>query len=125
MAVVAATAPVPSSWIERPLRQTWLSDPLVLDCAFQMMVLWSIEHLGAGSLPTLVGHYRQFHRSFPQGNVRIVAKITQTGSHRARAAIEILDRDGSLIAQIQDYECVIDASLKQAFRRNRMTSVGQ
>ena len=28
------SAPVPSAWLSQPLRQTWLADPLVLDCAF-------------------------------------------------------------------------------------------
>ena len=31
-----------------PLRNQWLTDPLALDCAFQMMILWSVERTGAG-----------------------------------------------------------------------------
>ena len=85
---VAATAPPPSAWIERPLRQAWLTDPLALDCAFQVMILWSVERSGAGSLPTSVGRYRQFRRAFPADGVRVVARITQAdeltrpGRHR-------------------------------------------
>jgi len=33
------------------MRQRWLADPLALDCAFQMMILWSFERHGAGCLP--------------------------------------------------------------------------
>jgi acyl transferase domain-containing protein/NAD(P)-dependent dehydrogenase (short-subunit alcohol dehydrogenase family) len=34
-----STAPAPAEWIKNPLRNTWLADPLVLDSAFQMMIL--------------------------------------------------------------------------------------
>ncbi len=49
----------------RPLRQRWLADPLVLDCSFQMMVVWSQERHGAPSLPCHIARYRQYQRSFP------------------------------------------------------------
>ncbi len=125
LGIVAAVeaAPAPSTWIEKPLRQQWLTDPLALDCAFQMMILWSVEHAGSGSLPTYVGRYRQFRRSFPAAGVRVVARVTESGPHRARADVEFLDADGEPVARIEDYECVIDASLKSAFRRNRAAQV--
>ena len=41
--------------------------------------------------------------------------------HRAVADIEFLDAQGELVARIEAYECVIDPSLNQAFRRNRLT----
>ena len=50
-----ATSPSPSEWVERPLRSRWLTDPLAIDSAFQLVVLWSREHLGANSLPTARG----------------------------------------------------------------------
>src|SRR5207253_190011 len=31
------TAPPPASWVRQPLRQRWVTDPLVLDAAFQLM----------------------------------------------------------------------------------------
>ena len=46
-------------------------------------------------------------------------------AHRALANIEFLDADGGLVARIDDYECVIDASLGQAFRHNRLESVAR
>ena len=118
-----ATAPPPSTWLDRPLRQSWVTDPLALDCAFQMMILWCVERAGSGSLPTFVGSYRQFRRAFPAGNVRVVARVTESGPHRARADVDFLDDRGEPIARIEDYECVIDASLKSAFRRNRAAQV--
>ncbi len=48
-----ATAPLPSEWLERPLRSRWLTDPLAIDCSFQLVVLWTRQHLGANSLADL------------------------------------------------------------------------
>ncbi len=123
IAVHCRTAPPPAAWIERPLRQAWLTDPLALDCAFQAMILWSFERSGACSLPTSIGRYRQFRRAFPPDRVRVVAQVTQAAELSARADIAFLDGDGTLVARIDDYECVIDASLNQAFRRNQLAQV--
>ena len=55
------------------------------------------------------------------GPVRVAARITRDNGSFARADIDYLDAaDGSVIAQIQDYECVIDPQLNQAFRRNQL-----
>ena len=123
IAATVSAAPAPSEWVVNPLRNQWLTDPLALDCAFQMMILWSVERTGSGSLPTFVGRYRQFRRAFPGEGVRVVARITEAGPHKARADVDFLDDRGQPVARIEDYECVIDASLKAAFRRNRAVQV--
>jgi hypothetical protein len=114
------TAPAPSEWLDRPLRSRWLTDPLAIDCAFQLIVLWTRDNLGSNSLPTAVGRYRQFRPAFGPGSVRVVAEIRQSTDSRAVADIEFLDDRGDVIAQIESYECVVDASLGQAFRRNQL-----
>jgi acyl transferase domain-containing protein/NADP-dependent 3-hydroxy acid dehydrogenase YdfG len=113
-----ATAPEPSDWLDQPNRAAWLTDPLAIDCAFQLAVLWCRDRLGANSLPTAVGSYRQFRRSFPAEGVRVVAEIRQSSEARAIADIELSDAEGHLIARLGSYECVVDPSLNQAFRRN-------
>jgi acyl transferase domain-containing protein/NAD(P)-dependent dehydrogenase (short-subunit alcohol dehydrogenase family) len=123
IAAIVSAAPAPSNWVENPLRNQWLTDPLALDCAFQMMILWSVERTGSGSLPTFIGRYRQFRRAFPAEGVRVVARITEASPHKARADVDFLDDQGQPVARIEDYECVIDASLKAAFRRNRAAQV--
>ena len=123
IAATVSAAPAPSEWVVNPLRNQWLTDPLALDCAFQMMILWSVERTGSGSLPTFVGRYRQFRRAFPAGGVRVVARVTEAGPYKARADVDFLDESGLPVARIEDYECVIDASLKAAFRRNRAAQV--
>jgi acyl transferase domain-containing protein/NADP-dependent 3-hydroxy acid dehydrogenase YdfG len=121
--VLCRTAPPPAEWLQRPLRQVWLGDPLALDCAFQAMVIWSFARTGVCSLPTAIGRYRQFRRSFPTDVVRVVARVTHATERSASADIAFVDSGTSLVARIYEYECVIDASLNQAFRRNRLAQV--
>jgi hypothetical protein len=114
-------APLPASWIKQPLRSAWLTDPLVIDSAFQMMILWSFERFGSGSLPCFAGRYRQFQEAFPREGVQVVIRVTSESAHGASADMEFLDRHtGKLVARLEDYECVIDPSLKQAFQRNQL-----
>ena len=121
---IAATvkgAPAPAKWIRRPLRSAWLTDPLVIDSAFQMMILWSFERFGSGSLPCFAGRYRQFQEAFPREGVQVVIRVTSESAHGASADIEFLDRHtGKLVARLEGYECIIDPSLKQAFQRNQL-----
>jgi hypothetical protein len=123
ISVLCRTAPRPADWLEQPLRQAWLTDPLALDCAFQAMVLWSFDRSGSCSLPTAIGRYRQYRRGFPTDRVRVVARVAQAAELSARADIAFFDDDEALVARIDDYECVIDASLNQAFRRNQLAEV--
>ena len=63
-----------------------------------------------------------FTATFPEQGVRVLVEIEQSSPSRATAAIEILDDDRRLIARLDNFECVIDASLNQAFRRNQLPS---
>jgi NAD(P)-dependent dehydrogenase (short-subunit alcohol dehydrogenase family) len=118
-------APKPENWIKQPLRNIWLTDPLVVDSAFQLMILWSFERSGSGSLPSFAGRYRQFQDSYPLEGAQIVIKVTAERDHGATADIEFFDRNsGKLIARMEDYQCVIDPSLQKAFSRNQLTQPG-
>ncbi|MGE0920098.1 SDR family NAD(P)-dependent oxidoreductase [Trichlorobacter lovleyi] len=126
IAALVKAAPQPGNWIKQPLRSNWLTDPLVVDSAFQMMILWSFEQFGAGSLPSFAGRYRQFHETFPRDGAQVVIRVTSQQSHSAVADVEFLERaNGKLIARLEGYECVIDASLQQAFQRNQLPQAGQ
>ncbi len=127
ISVSARCAPNPERWIKDPLRRRWIADPSAVDCAFQALILWSFSQRNAASLPVRFGRYEQFRTAFPKGGVRIAARVNSSSDHNARATIEFLDpKDGSLVARIDDYECVIDASLNEAFQRNELAheSVG-
>jgi hypothetical protein len=115
----------PEGLDERPLRRSWLTDPVAVDAGFQLLVLWTSQQFGSGSLPTAVGRYRQFAREFPGGRLRVVARASRPASHRASADIDWLAADGSPVARVEGYECVIDESLNAAFRRNRLHRVAR
>ncbi len=121
----AMAAPAPARWLESPLRGLWLTDPLVVDCAFQLMTIWCRERLGNNSLPTALGAYRQYCARFPREGVRITARVSRSSESRAVAELEFSTGTGELVAAITGYECVVDASLKRAFRRNQLLGLGQ
>jgi hypothetical protein len=114
------TAPPPSEWMTQPMRSSWLADPMILDASFQMMILWSFQQSGAASLPTKIHSYRQFQRQFPKAGANLNIRIEKASKHAATATIEILDKEQKLLARIEGYECVIDASLNDAFKRNTL-----
>ncbi len=122
--IVAAvrTSPAPVEWVSRPLRQRWLADPLALDCAFQLMILWSFERHGAGCLPCYAVRYRQFRRAFPADGVLVVARVTRDTETQVVADIDFLDAGDRLVARLEGYEAVIDPNLRQAFQRNRLST---
>ena len=118
---VVQRAPVPKQWMSHPLRSAWIMDPMALDGAFQLMILWARQCYGAPSLPTAVGRYRQFRKAFPKSDIRVTARVTKHSPHRAEATIDFTNwGGGDLVARIEGYECVIDPSLEDAFARNTL-----
>ncbi len=118
---VVRPAPSPAEWITQPLRNSWLADPLALDSSFQMMILWSFERYQAGSLPVFAGRYRQYQDKFPETGAEIRVRVTSQSASKATAEIDFVDpTSGALIARIEDYQCVIDASLNASFQRNKL-----
>jgi acyl transferase domain-containing protein len=111
---------LPKNWMNKPIRSSWLTDPLALDSCFQMMILWCFEQFGVGSLPTAIGEYKQFQKSFPKEGCKININVIDHSEHRAIATIEFIDKNDQLIARIDNYECVIDASLEEAFAKNKL-----
>ncbi len=124
ISTLASPAPPPNEWIGQPLRNSWLADPLVLDSSFQMMILWSFEQHKAGSLPVFTGRYRQYRDSYPTSGAEIRVRVKEQSSSKAKAEIDFIDPlTGELIGRIEDYECVIDASLNESFQRNKLQGV--
>jgi hypothetical protein len=116
----AYPAPAPAEWFASPLRSGWVADPLVLDSAFQMMILWTLAEHNVASLPSFVGRYRQFRKALPADPVTVVIRVTRDDAKFARADIDFLAPDGQVVAQVQDYECVMEPNLNAAFRKNQL-----
>jgi hypothetical protein len=85
------------------------------------MILWSFERYKSGSLPVFAGRYRQYCDRFPENGAEIRIRIISQSASKAAAEIDFVDPgSGTLVARIEDYECVIDASLNASFQKNRL-----
>jgi len=119
-AALVRSSPAPKTMIAQPLRPAWLADPLALDAAFQLMILWSTAQRSAPSLPCALRSFRQF-AAFPRsGGSRVVASITSAEAPVAVADLQFFDRNGGLLALGEGYEFVVDANLREAFRQNSL-----
>ncbi|MBI5762355.1 MAG: SDR family NAD(P)-dependent oxidoreductase [Planctomycetes bacterium] len=114
---LVGTAPAPAQWMANPLRSDWLTDPLVIDSAFQLAILWCFEELGMVSLPSALGSYRQFRTSFPRDGVTAVLEVTDHTQKKMTCDVTFFDLDAAVVARIEGYECTADPSLRAAFRK--------
>jgi hypothetical protein len=105
----------PETWSADTLCPRWYSDPLAVDAAFQLMILWTCQTAGAPSLPNYAGKYRQFVRNFPE-KVHVRAAAQRKGAQMAVADIDFIGTDGQVLARIENYECVINEALREAFK---------
>jgi NAD(P)-dependent dehydrogenase (short-subunit alcohol dehydrogenase family) len=110
-------APAPAAWIQQPLRQRWITDPLAVDGGFQLLIVWSLERHKASCLPCFTRRYRQYRRAFPPDGTRVVVEVTRDGELHALADLDFLDSDGQVVARLEGHESVIDPALARAFRR--------
>lgn len=109
-----------NEWFKEPKFVNWQSDPLMIDSAYQLMILWTTEALGAPSLPNFAKKYRQFVRSFNGQEVKILAKACKKGTSAATATIEFITSNGEVAAIIEGYECTINAALSNAFKNRNL-----
>jgi NAD(P)-dependent dehydrogenase (short-subunit alcohol dehydrogenase family) len=105
----------PSAWMIKPLRRRWLHAPLAMDCAFQAAILWCQTYHSKRSLPSFLGRFRQY-AAFPSTSIRVVFEVTSVMSHKVIGQFAFVDQSGQLLAQIEGYECTMDAALASAFR---------
>ncbi len=112
-------APSPADWMRTPVRDHWIAEPMAIDCAFQLAILWCLEEHGRPCLPSGVRRYRQF-REFPRNAIRIVMRTRSSSEHTVRTDIEWLDANGTVIAAMDDYASTMASSLVEAFERNQL-----
>ena len=116
MVAELASAPPPDQWTTEPLRSRWIGDPLVLDAAFQMAIVWCFEQKGMVSLPSFGASYRQYCSRFPENGVTAVLEIRQTGQNKMLGDFTFLDAQHAVIATLTGYEAVMDTSLQKTFK---------
>ena len=111
-----SSAPGPREWISSPLRDRWIADPLVLDCAFQMAILWCFEEKETVSLPSYATSYRQYRHQFPTEGVTAVLEASEVSNHKMRGDFTFSDSNGEIVARLTGYQAILDASLLKAFK---------
>ncbi|MFQ5411109.1 MAG: polyketide synthase dehydratase domain-containing protein, partial [Phycisphaerae bacterium] len=116
MVAEAETAGKPVEWMTDPLRSDWLGDPLAIDSAFQVAILWCHEEMGAVSLPSYLGRYRQYCDRFPDDGVTVALQVRRREPHRITGDFTFMSSAGAVVARMEGYECTVDAGLRAAFR---------
>jgi len=116
MVAELVSAPPPDHWTTEPLRSRWIGDPLVLDAAFQMAIVWCFEQKGMVSLPSFGASYRQYCTRFPEEGVTAVLEIRQADQNKMKGDFTFLDIRHAVIARLTGYEAVMDTSLAKAFK---------
>ncbi|HUV50570.1 MAG TPA: SDR family NAD(P)-dependent oxidoreductase, partial [Anaerolineae bacterium] len=111
-----SAAPLPAKWMVEPLRSRWIGDPLVLDSAFQMAILYSFKETGLVSLPSYISSYRQYQKAFPRDEVTAVLEVKRMTDHKMTCDFTFLDKNNIVVARLTGYEAVRDASLLKAFK---------
>ncbi len=111
-------APPPAQWMTQPLRSRWIMDPLVLDCAFQMAILWCYDQEGMVSLPAYIRAYTQYRRRFPADGITAVLEAASTSGSSFTGDFTFVDADGAVVARMEGYEAVMSPTLFNAFRAN-------
>ena len=114
------SAPEPSSWLDDgSAPATWITDPLVLDGAFQAMILWCWEHRSAPSLPAQFERLTTFRQTWPRDGVVVNATLRESKGATVIADLDFLDREGRLVGRMEGYHCTTSTGLVSAFQGMR------
>lgn len=120
IAAVARVSPPPAAWQRNPLRSQWVFDPLVIDAAFQALIVWSWEFAQVPSLPCAVGGYRQYSSPFPGSSVQLIATVVGHQGALLRADVDFVGESRTLLARLTGVEMVLDAGLARAFQHRTL-----
>ncbi len=121
--ILATTKPTPrpALWMDAPLRTTWIADPLAVDVALQLGILWGHESLAAPSLPSAGQSFRRYAQ-FPSSGVKCLLHVTESKPRRITADVAFLDAQNNVIAQMNGFRWTVDKALANAFRTQALGS---
>lgn len=95
-------------------RAAWATDPLVVDSALQMMLLWVREKHGTAALPCAIGEFAQ-HAPF-DGPVTVHLEMTKSSAAAGRFDATFVDGAGRVVARLAGGEYAASAALAPSFR---------
>jgi hypothetical protein len=114
----------PEHWIAGIPAASWLIDPLMLDSALQLLVVWAREHWDMTALPTGFSCYRRFAGSAGR-RVRCEMRIKpNTGAQTIHADLFFIDvQTGLVVSVLEDMEGACSRMLNRLAQAKQM-SVG-
>jgi len=107
--------PDPLTWMTEPFDSKWITDPLGVDASFQMMILWTELMLDMPSLPCGFKAYHQYTSDLPAWSV-VDIRIQNQHGNQVFADIYFKDESDEVVAMIEEFECITDKALREAFR---------
>ncbi|MBM4438172.1 MAG: SDR family NAD(P)-dependent oxidoreductase, partial [Actinobacteria bacterium] len=114
MVASLASSPRPSEWMFDAPRSEWITDPLAIDGAMQLGLLWNFGESGQPSLPTGGARYRQYVARIPREGLRAALQVTRHASRKVTADVTLRDAEGSVVARCEGFEWAVDPSLAPA-----------
>jgi len=125
-AVLAASGP--SVCLNGNAAGSWLIDPVLVDCGFQMQVIWARHHWDVTLLPSGLQSCRRFPALAelrPADEVRYVLDIRQeTSAPSCRANHYFYDRHGRPLLCIEDAEGTGSPALNRLGGQHQLARVG-
>ncbi len=139
IAVTAFPGPSPDLWFTTPLQTNWITDPLLLDAAFQAAIIWTWETRDQVCLPAFFANlriYASFHRTQDGGNngnknarnsrsqdshaddkrIHILFTVNENTEHSIKGYFTFLDANNTVVASITGFEAVVDSTLHDKFK---------
>lgn len=117
---IVSRAPAPKEWLKTATTTNWSWDPLMIDSAFQLLVLWGDQNQGYPNLPTAFKSFERYQHAESIGPVEVRLRLTQERAQGLKADIEFIDSQGEIIARMVGYEAIADKVLEQSFKENRL-----
>ncbi|MCF8092113.1 MAG: SDR family NAD(P)-dependent oxidoreductase, partial [Desulfotignum sp.] len=126
--VTATPAPLPAQWFQTPLRQNWVTDPMLLDAAFQAAIIWTWETRGQVCLPSFMASFRLYSSFFtPRAydepdvsgqdrSIRILFTANESTDHQIKGYFTFFDAGRTVVASIMGFEAVVDGALHDKFK---------
>ena len=105
----------PHAFMAYPLRSSFLTEPLAVDCAFQLASLWSFENCKTVSLPCDFGKMQFYGKFKAESEIRIILNVTSVKGQIMKGDF-IFCNDEAVIAEIKDFSAVMNQSLNRAFK---------
>jgi hypothetical protein len=94
----------PTEFFRRDVAGQWVIDPVLLDSAFQLAILWERAHFNMTPLPSGFAVYRRF-RSSPRFPVHCYLEAKPSPKGRILSTnIQFLDAEGHMIASLEEME---------------------